>query len=311
MIRTGNLVHTTVNKNKIEGKVLNVKDKLAWVQYGENGMFIETFPVDKLKKKVNIKSPSSKSANSIRSYARDVAARVIQRVSKERLKKLVDWISSQRDYLQIIYDTIRFNLHKWTGKSTNEGSMKLLEALYAAPKTPPGTPGYIYRKIVLYPRQTINLNFNRATSWSLNPLFAASYKMNTLTSPYLPDPEQVLLRLPLNTPASKLYIGDTSRLLNSERRTMHTSKYSQEAEVILAPVKLEITRRRNVPLGTVTGINSKGQSQKRLSIAASSALYGPQPRISIGYHPPPPKKVAQGIDKQKTLITVLDVKEKQ
>jgi hypothetical protein len=307
MIRTGNLVNTTVNKNKIEGKVLKVKDKLAWVQYGENGMFIEAFPVDKLKKKVNIKSPRPRPAIT----SMPSAARVIQRVSKERLKKLVDWISSQRDYLQIIYDTMRVNLQKWTGKSTNEGSMKLLETLYAAPKTPPGTPGYIYRKIVLYPHQTINLNFHRATSWSLNPLFAASFKMNTLTSPYLSGPEQVLLRLPLNTPASKLYIGDTSRLLNSERRTMHTSKYSQEAEVILAPVKLEITRRRTVPLGNVTGINSMGQSQKRLSIAASSALYGPQPTISMGYHLPPPKKVSQGIDKQKTLITVLDVKEKK
>jgi hypothetical protein len=308
MIKTGNRVHTT-NKNKIEGKVLKVKDKFAWVQYGENGMFIEAFPVDKLKKKVNRKSaiPSRPEITSMPS-----AARVIQRVSKERLKKLVYWINNQRDYLQNIYNTIRNNLFKWTGKSNYEGSMKLLNAVYAAPKTPHGTPGYMYRKIVLYPGERVNLNLNRVSSWSLNPLFAASFRVNTTpTSIHLPKPEQVLLRLPLNTPASKLYIGDTSKLLNTFRRSIHGQPFVQEAEVILAPVNLEIARRRRVPLGSITGIDPTGQSQKRLSIQAST-LYGhTPPSRKIGYHPSPPKSVSKGINEQQYLITVLDVKEKQ
>lgn len=290
MIKIGNRVH----KNKIEGIVIKVRDNYAWVQYGNNGMFIEAFPVEKLISR------------------KESAARIIQSVSRKRLEKLQQWIASQRNYLDLIYNNIKKPLREWSKTSTNEFSRRLLNAIYGAPPPLPGTPGYIYRKVVVYPpRGTLDLNFTRASSWSLNPLFAASFKMDAPASRHLPDPEQVLLRLPLNTPASKLYIGDTSKLLNSTRRSVHAGNFALEAEVILAPVNLRIIRSRRIPLGTVTGISSTGKSEKRLSIAASSAVYGTQrSKYRMGYHPPPPESVSTGINKQQTLITVLDVKER-
>ena len=79
-----------------------------------------------------------------------------------RLNKIQKWIASQREYLDIIYNIMKNTLYGWSVSSTKNRSNRLLEAIYAAPETPLNTPGYIYRKIVLYPRQTLNLNFNMA-----------------------------------------------------------------------------------------------------------------------------------------------------
>tara|TARA_Y100000389_G_scaffold202247_1_gene247000 strand:+ start:597 stop:758 length:162 start_codon:yes stop_codon:yes gene_type:complete len=51
-MKTGNQV--TIQKkgiNKIDGQILKIKNKKAWVQHGNNGMFIEVFPVETLTKK--------------------------------------------------------------------------------------------------------------------------------------------------------------------------------------------------------------------------------------------------------------------
>jgi len=224
-----------------------------------------------------------------------------------RLNKIQKWIASQREYLDIIYNIMKNTLYGWSVSSTKNRSNRLLEAIYAAPETPLNTPGYIYRKIVLYPRQTLNLNFNMASSWSLNPLFAASFKLDTLTSPHW-HVRHILLRLPLKTPTAKLYIGDTSKLLNSSRKTSHGGAHAQEAEVIVAPMRLREVQRREIPLGVITGINSMGTSIKRLSTEASSRIYGRQPyQYRSGYHASPPRRVSMGMNKQQIMITVIDV----
>jgi hypothetical protein len=308
--------------NKIDGQILKIKNKYAWVQHGNNGMFIEAFPVEKLTKtnaqgpSINALKPSERPAlppPKRRSPAlpppkrRSPSVRIIQSASKMRLNKIQKWIASQRVYLDLIYNTMKNTLDEWSGKSTKTLSNRLLGAIYAAPETPLNTPGYMYRKIVLYPRKTLNLNFNMASSWSLNPLFAASFKLDTYTSPHWPA-RHILLRLPLKTPTAKLYIGDTSKLLNSSRKSSHQGPFSQEAEVIVAPMRLREVQRREIPLGVITGINSMGTSIKRLSTEASSIIYGRQNyQYRPGYHASPPRRVSRGMNKQQIMITVIDV----
>ena len=119
------------------------------------------------------------------------------------------------------------------------------------------------------------------------------------------------MRLPLKTPAAKLYIGDTSKLLNRSKKSIHQGSFAQEAEVIVAPMFLEEVRRREIPLGAITGISSNGTSIKRLSTQASSKIYGILPSGNRnGYHAPPPRLVPWGLNKQQTMITVIDVKER-
>ena len=245
-------------------------------------------------------------ASSARTKVKTNAAKKIQTASSARLSKFRSWISSQRAHMQPIYPQIKNTLNRWSLVSNKRGSNSLQKYLEDAPKTPANIPGFLYRKVVLRPGKRLNLNLSRATSWTLNPLFGASYQMQN-------GGTHILLRLPLKTPASKLYIGDTSSLLNSSRRSPHKTCYAREAEVILAPVDLEIVRERTIPLGMITGINSKtGESRKRLSTFSSAGMYvsyeGRTDKHSK-YHVAPNRYVTQGLQAQETLITVLDVKE--
>ena len=245
-------------------------------------------------------------ASSARTKVKTNAAKKIQTASSARLSKFRSWISSQRAHMQHIYPQIKNTLIRWTTVSNKRGSNSLQKYLEDAPKTPANIPGFLYRKVVLSPRERLNLNLSMATSWTLNPLFGASYQMEK-------SGVHILLRLPLKTPASKLYIGDTSSLLNSSQRTPHKTIYAREAEVILAPVDLEIVRERTIPLGMITGINSKtGESRKRLSTYSATDMYVSYEGLTkehSKYHAAPNRYVTQGLQAQETLITVLDVKE--
>ena len=193
------------------------------------------------------------------------------------------------------------NIYNWTTQSTGAISKTLLPYIHAAPRTPRNIQGFLYRKVVLRNGNELKLNFDRATLWSLNPPFA-SFKISLSSS----NVRHILLRLPLNTPAPKLYIGDTSPLLNSSIKSAlsrRNSIVSEEAEVILAPVDLEVVQRRSKPLGHITGISKNGESRKRLSIAASALLYG-----SVGTNRP--QKVSEGMQAQEVDIEVVDVREK-
>tara|TARA_Y100000992_G_scaffold199242_2_gene135681 strand:- start:998 stop:2071 length:1074 start_codon:yes stop_codon:yes gene_type:complete len=231
---------------------------------------------------------------------RENASKLIGSASRRRLSKLQKWIASQRKF--ILGNSTMFNIRLWTFKSTSPRSRRLLPVLYAAPRTPRNIQGFLYRKVVLRNGNELNLKFHRATSWSLNPLFAASFKLS-LSSP---NERHILLRLPLNTPAPKLYIGDTSPLLNYEKSALSKIKpnISPEAEVILAPVDLEVVQRRSKPLGHITGISKTGESRKRLSTKASELLYG------FVENNRRPQRVSKGIEAQEVDIEVVDVREK-
>ena len=185
------------------------------------------------------------------------AVSFLQNFSRHRTQKIQSWISKQREFLSTEkYSKIKRVLTNWSGQSTDKTSKELLAVLNEAPPTNRHTPGYVYRKLILTPDRNIKLNFQRATSWSLNPLFAASFKARQQMMTH------ILLKLPLSTPASKLYIGDTSRLLNSGRRTIHRA-FPEEAEVIVAPLNLEIVKTYVVPLRTITGVDlTTGKSRK-------------------------------------------------
>lgn len=192
--------------------------------------------------------------------------------------------------------------------TTEELTKHLKNNLNASPKTPQNINGYLYRKIILYPGQKIiNLNFTKATSWSLNPLFAGSWRFERS------NVRHILLRLPLNTPASKLYIGDTSKLLNSSERSVHYPYFAPQAEVIVAPMRLEDVQRRELPLGHITGINAQGQSIKRLPTGAPGLFYSNSNYSTLPndryYSSIPSNSVSKGIENQKTIITVIDVRE--
>ena len=252
----------------------------------------------------NTRKKAVKETNIIqKAMQRAKSAQLIQSASRRRLSKLQGWIASQRKYMQKYLRKMEMsNIYNWTTQSAGAISKTLLPYIHAAPRTPRNIQGFLYKKVVLRNGNELKLNFDRATSWSLNPLFAASFKISLSSS----NVRHILLRLPLNTPAPKLYIGDTSPLLNSSIKSAlsrRNSIVSEEAEVILAPVDLEVVQRRSKPLGHITGISKNGESRKRLSIAASALLYG-----LAGTNRP--QKVSKGMQAQEVDIEVVDVREK-
>jgi hypothetical protein len=263
---------------------------------------------------------------SSRAAAERGAAMLIQSRARKRMTRIQEWISRQREYLEHIYPHIGRLLGRWS-LTPEESSTKwsttnislLSNVLKSAPETSRTLPGFLYRKVVIRgPNAQLVLDFQTATSWSLNPLFAASFRLNDYL--YQPKNKHILLKLPLKTNVPKLYIGNTSALLNKSRMTSHGYSYGfpRESEVIVGPMNVVEVGRVTVPLGTVTGISHTGNSVKGL--AAQEALpevYGNAPyrrnhfHQSGVYNAPPSRTVSNGrsLQKNKT-ITVVELRKK-
>ena len=247
------------------------------------------------------------------------AAMLIQSRARRRMTRIQEWISRQREYLERNYPRIKLLLGHWSleNKLSNTNISLLSNVLKSAPETSRTLPGFLYRKVVIRrarPNHQLLLDFKKATSWSLNPLFAASWDYS-----YHPNDEHILLKLPLKTNVPKLYIGNTSALLNKSRMTSHGIYYGfpRESEVIVGPMNVVEVGRVTVPLGTVTGISHiTGNSVKGLAAQeALTEVYGNAPYNGNNFHhsrvynAPPSRTVSKGrgLQKNKT-ITVVELR---
>ena len=155
------------------------------------------------------------------------------------MTKLQNWIKEQRNYLRTkrLNSDFRANLNAWSRMHIYKNGLneRITKYIQESPGVPVDIQGYIYRKENM--GITNNTKYKRPTSWTLNPGFAATWSESLGSA--------VILRMKLSDPVAKMYIGNTSLLLNQDRD--HLSLLPNQSEIIVEPCQLMISSVRNIP----------------------------------------------------------------